>query len=178
MSDRIDYEIIACCLSHITAGSSLAREGHNLYRTRSDGRNEPGKYALFHESLGWTRSMVGNTRAISALTCSAKIPVVLHGSITHCLIFHRYIEQNSHFKAIAAQKSAVEKASNDADRSIGATNDLTGLGFCLLSEADLMSGHVVKERIVRLLDHPSLNNHLLRARNLLSLLVSLSDLSS
>ncbi len=96
---------------------------------------------------------------------SAKIPAVLHGSITNLLVFHRFVEQNPNYRAILAQKQIGNGSSEAAT--------LLNLNFPTLTEQDLMAGHIVKERLIRLLDHPSLENHLLRAKNLLPLIVSL-----
>lgn len=49
-----------------------------------------------------------------------------------------------------------------------------GLTFSELNEEQLMNGFILRERLVKLLDHPSLTNHLLRAKNLLPLLVCFS----
>jgi len=49
-----------------------------------------------------------------------------------------------------------------------------GLTFSELTEEQLMNGFILRERLLKLLDHPSLTNHLLRAKNLLPLLVRLS----
>ena len=51
-----------------------------------------------------------------------------------------------------------------------------GLSFGALTERDLSDGFIIKTRLVKLLDHPNLQNHLLKMRNLVSLLVSRSIL--
>ena len=58
------------------------------------------------------------------------------------------------------------------DEVIGKPTDWT-LEFPPLSEHDLMSGHILKPRLLWLLDHPQLKNHLLARKNILPLLVRL-----
>lgn len=120
------------------------------------------------------------------------MPAVLHASITNLLVFHKFLERNVNYIAhtksgneepqpdtapIAPELDTIdaddEKADNDASVDLGpVTAGDWGLTFPTLTEAELMSGLVVQERVVKLLDHPGLTNHLLRARNLLPLLVS------
>lgn len=45
------------------------------------------------------------------------------------------------------------------------------LAFRPMTEAELMTGHLVKERLIAMLDHPGLQNHLLKCKNLLALIV-------
>lgn len=125
------------------------------------------------------------------LTISAKIPAVLHASITNLLVFHKFLEQNENYRAHTERKQVPateiapvapeldsidvddEQADNDTSVTLGpATAGDWGLSFATLTEAELMSGLVVKARLLKLLDHPALTNHLLRAKNLLPLLVS------
>ena len=72
-----------------------------------------------------------------------------------------------------------ERADNDTSVPTGpATAHEWGLSFARLTETELMSGLVVKDRLLTLLEHPGLTNHLLRAKNLLHLLVSDSWVAS
>lgn len=64
----------------------------------------------------------------------------------------------------------------DGDDPSGTGNGPTSAGewgfeFGPLTDSDLMAGHVVKERLIKLLDHPALENHLLKRMNLIPLLV-------
>lgn len=111
---------------------------------------------------------------------------MIHASITNLLLFHRFLDQNENYRAItkrapfagpstepsvsAKGKDRAEELSEDEDE-VGEEND-AGLDFGPLTEHELMAGHVVKERLTRVLDSPSLKNHLLRSKNLLAILVS------
>lgn len=129
---------------------------------------------------------------IHELTVSAKVPTVLHASVTNLLVFHKFLERNVNYIAhtktsedaepepapVAPELDSIdaddEKADNDTSVAAGpSTAGDWGLSFATLTEADLMSGLVVQDRVVKLLNHPGLTNHLLRAKNLLPLLVSL-----
>jgi hypothetical protein len=100
----------------------------------------------------------------SRLMISAKVPAVIHGSITNLLIFHLFLEMNENYRAI--KKLGPEPAIGDSSSS--------EFDFRAMTEQELMTGHVVKERLIQLLDHPALQNHLLKSSNLLALIVSQS----
>lgn len=121
---------------------------------------------------------------------SAKVPAILHAAITNLLVFHKFLDQNLNYRAhiraddqeqeevapVAPELDTIdaddERADNDHTVALGpSTAGEWGLNFAPLTEAQLMSGLTVNERMVKLLDHPGLTNHLLRAKNLLPLLV-------
>lgn len=120
-----------------------------------------------------------------------------HASVTNLLLFHRFLEQNAHYRASMRlpplepeQPAAIEAApaieelttpnlpGDDEEGDEDEEEDLTrptsdwNLDFGPMSEEELMVGHVIKDRLLRLLDHPELRNHLLKRKNLLVLLVS------
>lgn len=116
---------------------------------------------------------------------------MLHAAVTNLLVFHRFLNQNDHYRAhsegkemwrptfepVAPELDSIdaddERADNDTSVPTGpATAHEWGLSFARLTESELMSGLVVKDRLLKLLEHPGLTNHLLRAKNLLPLLVS------
>jgi hypothetical protein len=115
------------------------------------------------------------------------VPYIIHAALTNLLVFHTYLQQNDTYRATkleqpvteTVQQSGVSDALEDddgeADDSAIAPGPATasdwGLSFSELTETQLMNGFVLKERLLKLLDHPSLTNHLLRAKNLLPLLV-------
>jgi len=127
---------------------------------------------------------------------SAKVPVVTHSSVTNLLIFHRYLEQNAHYRASMrmrplpgagsgpstapvnqqADSSTLPVDDDDVededDDNISPVDPGWDLSFGPMTEEELMVGHVVKERLIKLLDFPSLKNHLLKRKSLLQLLVS------
>jgi hypothetical protein len=104
----------------------------------------------------------------------------MYASVTSLLIFHRFLDQNDNYRALV--KTAVpEEPSHQLISNIGgdaaedasdpeAIEDL-GLSFGPLTESEVMGGYIVKERLLRLLDHPALTNHLLRDKNILPLIV-------
>lgn len=114
---------------------------------------------------------------------------MIHASITNLLLFHRFLDQNENYRAItkrapfagpstelsssAKGKERAEDVAEEEEDEVGEEND-AGLDFGPLTEHELMAGHVVKERLTRVLDSPSLKNHLLRSKNLLAILVSRS----
>ncbi|WVQ97216.1 hypothetical protein IAU59_004326 [Kwoniella sp. CBS 9459] len=117
----------------------------------------------------------------------AKVPAVLHASITNLLVFHRFLEQNANYRAIigkpmseiptgdgATPSMAIDGDGNpDEEQAIDPdVDDLKtieewGFNFSPLSESELMAGHVVKQRLLKMLDHPRLKSHLLRTIHLL-----------
>lgn len=127
---------------------------------------------------------------------SAKVPVVTHASVTNLLLFHRFLDQNPHYRASMRlpplepnQTAASETMAANEELAVPVVDDEDGdedddeddltrptsdweLNFGPMSEEELMVGHVVKDRLLRLLDHPELRNHLLKRKNLLLLLVS------
>lgn len=111
------------------------------------------------------------------MLCSVKVPAIKHASITNLLLFHRFVDQNENYRAIAktdplqAAYSMEDKGDEIAIDNDPESVDAFGLGFAPMTDSDLMIGLVAKERLMKLLDHPMLKNHLLKERNLLALLV-------
>lgn len=99
---------------------------------------------------------------------SAKIPAVLHGAMTNLLIFHPFLLLNGNYRAVK-KLGPILKPTPEDDPAIG---DAAGSDFSPLTEPEVMTGHIVKERLLLLLAHPGLQNHLLRYQNLLDLVVS------
>ncbi|OCF33220.1 hypothetical protein I316_04961 [Kwoniella heveanensis BCC8398] len=117
----------------------------------------------------------------------AKVPAVLHASITNLLVFHRFLEQNANYRAIIGKTVSEPNPDEDAtpgvapdgegnadeDQAIDPdvddmkTIEEWGFNFSPLSESELMAGHVVKQRLLKMLDHPRLKSHLLRTVQLL-----------
>lgn len=120
-----------------------------------------------------------------------------HSSVTSLLLFHRFLDQNPHYRAsmrlppleaeqpvtverplptdepaTSALAGEEEEGDDDEDENLTRQTSDWNLNFTPMSEEELMVGHVVKDRLLRLLDHPELRNHLLKRKNLLLLLVS------
>lgn len=127
----------------------------------------------------------------SDLTGSHKVPTTLHAAITNLLVFHAFLDENPNYRAtkygytnnnepeseeIVEAPAAADTEVESAIAAGPATASDWGLKFPDLTESDMMNDLVVGERLLKLLDHPSLSNHLLRAKNLLPLLASLSCL--
>nr|XP_019050604.1 hypothetical protein I302_01041 [Kwoniella bestiolae CBS 10118]OCF29534.1 hypothetical protein I302_01041 [Kwoniella bestiolae CBS 10118] len=122
-------------------------------------------------------------KVLVQLGLCAKVPAVLHAAITNILVFHRFLDQNPNYRALVGKPldSLVEE--NDADDGPDepdedddlidpALTDATkfndwGFDFPAVSEAELMAGHSIKPRLLKMLEHPGLQNHLLRTKNLL-----------
>ena len=113
--------------------------------------------------------------------------------MTNVLVYHRFLDSNENYRGLFAHLNAEDQpkttTSNTYDGLIDpaldeedqieedladaeSTNVGWDIDFPLLSEDELAVGNVVKERLMYLLDHPNLKNHLLKARNLLQVLVS------
>ena len=103
--------------------------------------------------------------------------MIQHGATTNLLIFHKYLERNPSYRSlkqlgplpVVRPRSTAQQDEDDDDETGNASN----LNFerTPLSESDLMTGIIVKDRLIQILDHPGLTNHLLRDKNLLELLV-------
>lgn len=98
-----------------------------------------------------------------------KVPATYHGAVTNILIYHRFVDQNENFrnydrqqKAILGIQSGQDGQLADPEESNPTSAGLTGNEFPPLKEIELVTGHVVQERLVQLLDSPSLANHLLK----------------
>lgn len=99
-------------------------------------------------------------------------------------MFHKYAEQylteasgssnsNKRVDVDAAVRSSIDHVGDDGVDESGPSVDQTpmaDLAFGPLSERDVMIGPKIQERLVQLLEHPSLENHLLKNRELLRLL--------
>nr|XP_019011884.1 uncharacterized protein I206_02720 [Kwoniella pini CBS 10737]OCF50665.1 hypothetical protein I206_02720 [Kwoniella pini CBS 10737] len=120
-------------------------------------------------------------KVLVELGLCAKVPAVLHASVTNLLVFHRFLEQNPNYCALIGKPlQSTDDANEDgADEPDSGDEDIDpslddgskfvdwGFNFPTLTEADLMAGHAVKQRLLKMLDHPKLQNHLLRRKNLL-----------
>lgn len=105
--------------------------------------------------------------------CSIKIPIIQHATLTNLLVFHRFVEQNEYYRAAAPKGT---KPTQDAVTDAEIYDDVESpedwkLAFGPITESELMTGVAVKERLVKLLGHSKLANHLLKERNLLPWLV-------
>lgn len=119
-------------------------------------------------------------------TTSTKLPRIQHGSATNFLLYHKFYEQNPAYRALKGLGPLPDPAQSTASRPVTsataddqAAEDLErrkvealNVSRVPLTETDLSSSFIVKDRLVKLLDHPGLTNHLLRDKNLLPLLVS------
>ncbi|WVF70857.1 hypothetical protein IAT40_005651 [Kwoniella sp. CBS 6097] len=126
-------------------------------------------------------------KVLVGLGLCAKVPAVLHASITNLLVFHRFLDQNANYRAIIGKPmseptsdematpgaagggdgNAEEEQAVDPDVDDLRTIEEWGFNFSPLSESELMAGHVVKQRLLKMLDHPRLKSHLLRTTSLL-----------
>ena len=105
----------------------------------------------------------------------------MHSAITSLVVFHPFLHENEHYRAItnkkpdslAAPPTMVIEGDDieDEDEDDVKSTDDWALNFGPISEVELMAGLVVKDRILQMLDHPKLKNHLLKQRNLLPLIV-------
>jgi hypothetical protein len=110
---------------------------------------------------------------------SFKLPMIQHGSTTHLLVFHKYLEQNASYRSmkqlppLPAVRPRLNASNGDDDAEDDQTGNAQGLDIdrTPLTESDLMAGIIPKQRLIQILDHPGLTNHLLRDKNLLELLV-------
>lgn len=134
---------------------------------------------------------------IEAERDSVKVPYVRHSTVTNILLFHQFMNENHIYQAairesaastLTVPASAVDQSSvvdedededdamADDDEDAASTQqpeDGWNLDFPLLRADEIYAGHEVRERLIRILDHPNLKNHLLKATNLLHLLVSM-----
>ena len=107
---------------------------------------------------------------------SAKVPAVHHSALTHLLVFHRFVQQNESFRAVThrGQFLAQDDGYDHAVIDIPEGPDDWKIAFGPMNWSDLHAGIMLKERLVKLLDHPGLKNHLLKERNILLLLVRMT----
>jgi hypothetical protein len=124
-------------------------------------------------------------KVLVQLGLCAKIPASMHGSSTNVLVFRRFLEQNPHYCAHRARDSGDDDltlttpvvpvaAGDDEDdseeaRTHGGAQNL-GFNFSPFSELELAVGRIPKERIIRVLEHPGLKNHLLGNHHLLQVI--------
>ncbi|WWC96759.1 hypothetical protein V866_003632 [Kwoniella sp. B9012] len=127
-------------------------------------------------------------KVLVQLGLCAKVPAVLHAAVTNLLVFHKFLDQNPNYRALIGKplnslfedSQAEENPDDGADEETEEDDNLIdpslddatkfndwGFDFAPLTEAELMAGHAVKQRLLKMLDHPKLQNHLLRTKNLL-----------
>jgi hypothetical protein len=143
------------------------------------------KYAPLHEGLDQVGPLVSHG-ARAKLIYSTKVSTTLHAALTNLLVFHAFLDENPNYRATrygyenrtapeieeVGETAMAEQDGEIAAASGPATASDWGLQFPDLIESDMTDGSVIRERLTKLLDHPGLTNHLLRAKNLLPLLVS------
>jgi hypothetical protein len=124
-------------------------------------------------------------KVLVQLGLCAKIPASMHGSSTSVLVYRRFLEQNPHYLAYKAHEKPdgsttrtgtpaqgqgdVEEVETEDAKTHGAAQDL-GFNFMPFSELELVAGRIPKERLLRVLDHPGLKNHLLGNHHLLQVI--------
>lgn len=124
----------------------------------------------------------------------------MHAALTNLLVHHKFLEKNEEYqlwqRRIAATSGvpagrttepATELATaedddngptveeDDAGEDAGPKRpSLDDLNFSELTDEMALNVGVVRERLLMLLDHPGLENHLLRTNNVLYILASFS----
>ncbi|EIW72900.1 hypothetical protein TREMEDRAFT_26114 [Tremella mesenterica DSM 1558] len=125
-------------------------------------------------------SMFHYMKTLVNLKLCVKIPSLIHGSVTSLLIYRSFVHQSDAYLNYERQRKALEEigpitggvtkdSTTDTSADTAHATSKFG-GFPPLTEAEVATGHVVQERLLKLLDHPSLENHLLRMVNLLELI--------
>ncbi|GMK60020.1 hypothetical protein CspeluHIS016_0902370 [Cutaneotrichosporon spelunceum] len=125
------------------------------------------------------KSVFHYIRVLVQLGLCAKIPASLHGANTSILVFRKFLDQNPNYRA-HMRKSSQEpetkegpKEEDTEDAPVpeedGEVENL-GFNFAPFSEMELGAGHIPRERLIRVLDHPGLKNHLLGNHHLLQVL--------
>ena len=122
--------------------------------------------------------------------------------MTNILVFHKFMEQNPTYQAliqpirVPSGPEPDQVQEDELDPALGPSTgpeaegaeiqvdgesskveplpntDDWGLDFTPLREMDVMTGTLVKDRLLQVLEHPNLKNHLLKLRELLPALVS------
>lgn len=124
------------------------------------------------------KSVFHYMRVLCQLGLCAKIPAALHGSNTNVLVFRKFLDKNPNYQAHKPPlKDEPEEPQPEAPHAVAAeagdsATEVQGLGFNFtpFSEIELVAGHVPKSRLLKVLDHPSLKNHLLGNHHLLQVI--------
>ncbi|BEJ18080.1 hypothetical protein CspHIS471_0703570 [Cutaneotrichosporon sp. HIS471] len=125
------------------------------------------------------KSVFHYIRVLVQLGLCAKIPASLHGANTSILVFRKFLDQNPNYRA-HMRKSSQEPEVKDEHKEEDAEDaavpeedgevENLGFNFAPFSEMELGAGHIPRERLIRVLDHPGLKNHLLGNHHLLQVL--------
>ncbi|ORY28627.1 hypothetical protein BCR39DRAFT_534519 [Naematelia encephala] len=121
-------------------------------------------------------------KILMELELIVRVPVSLYSSITNLVLFHRFKHLNDNWNAARAKLLGIDPLSlraqdGNAPPGVSAGDDEAsassvkhlGLSFTPLNELDLAQGFIPQQRLLQILDHPALENHLLRNKFLLSL---------
>ena len=119
---------------------------------------------------------------------SARLPTISFSAMTNLFVFHRFLQQNSNYQSLtnlrgnqpaddAEEADATVHIAGDEVEQSDAPQNVEGfdLNYSPMTEDEVLAGHLVKARLLELLDHPNLKNHLLKSRMLLPVLVSCSN---
>lgn len=122
-------------------------------------------------------------KVLVQLGLCAKIPASMHGSSTSVLVYRRFLEQNPHYCAQRARDSGEDitrmstplnptgdDEDDDEDAKSHGGAQYLGFNFSPFSELELVAGRIPKERLIRVLEHPGLKNHLLGNHHLLQVI--------
>lgn len=123
------------------------------------------------------KSVFHYIRVLVQLGLCAKIPASLHGANTSVLVYRKFLDQNPNYRAHMRMTSQEPEAKEEKDVDEleaepvedGEVENL-GFNFTPFSEMELVAGHIPRERLIRVLDHPGLKNHLLGNHHLLQVL--------
>lgn len=125
------------------------------------------------------KSVFHYIRVLVQLGLCAKIPASLHGANTSILVYRKFLELNPNYRAHMRKSSQEPEAKEEKDDAefepeppIEDNDEVENLGFNFtpFSEMELVAGHIPRERLIRVLDHPGLKNHLLGNHHLLQVL--------
>ncbi|WVQ85486.1 hypothetical protein IAT38_007651 [Cryptococcus sp. DSM 104549] len=134
-------------------------------------------------------------KTLVELGLCTKFRTVILMSATNILVFHKFLHLNTDYIALARRfddiperldQDQAQQAIEDIDLDDQAVaqpeqkvnpnvDDLTlfnqwGFKFTSFTESELLAGHVVQQRVLEILGHPHLKNHLLRPLHLLSVI--------
>lgn len=125
------------------------------------------------------KSVFHYIRVLVQLGLCAKIPASLHGANTSILVFRKFLDQNPNYKAHMRKSSHEPEVKDEHKEEDGEAEpepeedgevENLGFNFTPFSEMELVAGHIPRERLIRVLDHPGLKNHLLGNHHLLQVL--------
>nr|ODO02333.1 hypothetical protein L204_01066 [Cryptococcus depauperatus CBS 7855] len=177
-ADEIYFRLTGSHVRH----SRITEEPFHILQLIAMSRERGISVVQLNESLGIGSGRHAKVKSLLELGLCVQLDTTANGSLSGLLIHYKFLHLSPKYLSLcrlypelqdtlppdmAASLQSQEETVIDPTAEAELTIEQWGLGFSPLTEEDLSSLHVLKERLLKILEHPNLKNHLIKYKGLL-----------